>query len=66
MTEQEARKIFVNMISLYKVFGGNIRQMCSEEGIPDALTEKFLAEDELWEKRLEGFNWDGSVKKPPA
>jgi len=33
MSEQEAGKVFSHVVSLFKVFGGNLRQMCTERGV---------------------------------
>jgi len=63
MTEQEARKVFSHVVSLYKVFGGDLRQMCSARGVPDALFGRFVAEQKAWDWGLAKFDWDGSIKK---
>ena len=61
MNEQEARKVFSHAIAMGKVFGGDIRQMCAQRGVPDDLISKLLAEQNLWDKGLGKFDWDGSV-----
>ncbi len=63
MSEQEARKVFSHAVALVKVFGGNIRQMCAERGVPADLVERLLAEQDRWDRGLAKFDWDGSVKK---
>ncbi len=63
MSEQEARKVFSQTISLAKVFGGDVRRMCVERGVPDHLLNKLLDEQERWDKGLQKFDWDGSIKK---
>jgi len=61
VNEQEARKVFSHAIAMCKVFGGDIRQMCAQRGVPDDLISKLLAEQNLWDKGLGRFDWDGSV-----
>jgi hypothetical protein len=62
MNEQEARKVFSHAIAMHKVFGGDIRQMCAQRGVPDELVSKLLAEQAFWDQGLGKFDWDGSVK----
>ncbi len=64
MSEQEARKVFSHAISLCKVFGGDVRRMCAERGVPDELISKFLEEQAAWDRGLAKFDWDGSVREP--
>ena len=63
ISEQEARKVFSHVVSLYKVFGGDLRQMCAEKGLPEAMMRKLIAEQKAWDWGLAKFDWDGSVKK---
>ena len=63
MSEQEARKIFSHAVAMHKVFGGNIRTMCADRGVPEELIGKFLAEQDFWDRGLSRFDWDGSVRK---
>jgi hypothetical protein len=63
MSEQEARKVFSHAIALCKVFGGNLRQMCAERGVPEEMISKLLAEQETWDRGLAKFDWDGSIRK---
>lgn len=66
MNEQEARKVFSHAIAMCKVFGGDIRQMCAQRGVPDYLITKLVAEQNFWDKGLGKFDWDGSAKLVPA
>jgi len=45
LSEEDARRIFDNKISICKVLGGDVRRQCLEAGVPAALIEKFLAAD---------------------
>ncbi|HVP20173.1 MAG TPA: hypothetical protein VMU36_14395 [Spirochaetia bacterium] len=63
MSEQEARKVFSHAIAMCKVFGGNIRAMCAQRGVPDEMISKLLSEQEAWDRGLAKFDWDGSIKK---
>ncbi len=63
MSEQEAKKVFSHAVALSRVFGGDIRVMCMERGVPRELVEKFLKEQKMWDEGLAKFDWDGSVKK---
>ena len=65
MSEDEARKVFTHVVSLYKVFGGDLYQMCATRGIPEILIRKFVAEQKFWDWGLAKFDWDGSPKKDP-
>ena len=44
MNEQEGRRVVSHVIAMCKVFGGDIRQMCAQRGVPDDLISKLLAE----------------------
>ncbi len=63
VTEQEARKVFSHVVSLYKVFGGDLLQMCAEKGLPEEMVKKLIAEQKAWDWGLAKFDWDGSPKK---
>ena len=63
VSEQEARKVFSHVVSLYKVFGGDLMQTCKERGVPEALVRKLIAEQTAWAWGLSKFDWDGSPKK---
>jgi len=63
MNEPEARKVFSHALAMCKVFGGDIRQMCAQRGVPDELITKLLSEQAFWDKGLGKFDWDGSVKR---
>ena len=63
MREQEARKVFSHVVSLYKVFGGDLVKMCEDRGMPEDMIKKLIAEQKLWDWGLSKFNWDGSLKK---
>jgi hypothetical protein len=63
VTEQEARKVFSHVVSLYKVFGGDLVKMCAERGVPASMVRKLAAEQKLWDWGLAKFDWDGSIKK---
>jgi hypothetical protein len=60
--EQEARKVFSHVVSLYKVFGGDLMQMCTERGLPEALVRKLIVEQKAWDWGLSKFDWDGTPK----
>jgi len=63
VTEQEARKVFSHVVSLYKVFGGDLMSMCAERGLPEIMVRKLVAEQKVWDWGLAKFDWDGSIKK---
>jgi len=63
MSEEEARRVFSHVVSLYKVFGGDLYQMCTEKGVPEDMVKKLIAEQKTWDWGLSKFNWDGSIKK---
>jgi len=63
VSEQEARKVFSHTIALAKVFGGNIRKMCAERGVPEHLVSKLLDEQDAWDRGLQKFDWDGSIRR---
>jgi hypothetical protein len=63
MTEQEAKRIYNHQLSLAKVFKLDVREKCREKGIPSKLIEKFIKEDEAFDKNLSKFDWDGNPKK---
>jgi hypothetical protein len=63
VSEQEARKVFSHVVSLYKVFGGDLVQMCTERGLPHDMIKKLIAEQKAWDWGLSKFDWDGSIKK---
>ena len=65
MSEQEARKVFSHAIAMCKVFGGDVRAMCAERGVPNEIIDKLLAEQETWDRGLAKFDWDGTLKKTP-
>ena len=65
MSEQEARKVFSHAIAMCKVFGGDVRAMCVERGVPNEMISKLLSEQETWDRGLARFDWDGSLKKTP-
>jgi len=62
VSEQEARKVFSHVVSLYKVFGGDLMEMCKARGVPEALVRKLIAEQKTWDWGLSKFDWDGSPK----
>jgi len=45
LSEEDARRIFDNKVSICKVLGGDVRRQCLEAGVPSALIDKFLAAD---------------------
>ncbi len=63
MSEQEARKVFSHALALCKVFGGNVRRMCTERGVPREMVDRLLEEQRTWDQGLAKFDWDGSIKK---
>jgi hypothetical protein len=63
VNEQEARKVFSHVVSLYKVFGGDLMQMCADKGVPEEMVKKLIAEQKVWDWGLSKFDWDGSIKK---
>jgi hypothetical protein len=63
MDEQDARKVVSHVLSMCKVLGGDVRQMCAERGVPDDLLTALLAEQASWDEGLSKFDWDGSVKR---
>ncbi len=63
VTEQEARKVFSHVVSLYKVFGGDLMKMCADRGLPEIVVKKLIAEQKVWDRGLSKFDWDGSIKK---
>jgi hypothetical protein len=63
VNEQEARKVFSHVVSLYKVFGGDLVKMCAERGLPEPVIKRLIAEQKVWDWGLSKFDWDGSIKK---
>ena len=63
MNEQEARKVVSHVLSMVKVFGGDVREMCAQRGVPDELLSTLLEEQAFWDKGLGRFDWDGSIKR---
>ena len=63
MTEREAKKIYDHQLSLARVFKLDIRKICLEKGIPCEMLEKFIKEDEDFDKKLSRFDWDGTPKE---
>ncbi|HUI72073.1 MAG TPA: hypothetical protein VL354_16255 [Spirochaetia bacterium] len=63
MSEQEARKVFSHVFALAKVFGGNVRKMCADRGVPEPFVRKLLDEQDKWDRGLQKFDWDGSIKR---
>ena len=63
MSEQEAKKVFSHAVALSKVFGGDVRKLCTERGVPSELIDKFIKEQNVWDAGLKKFDWDGSIRK---
>jgi hypothetical protein len=63
MTEQEAKKIYSHQLAMSKVFGFDLKKACLEKGVPIKMLEKFIREDEAFDKGLSHFDWDGTLKK---
>ena len=60
VSEQETRKVLSHIVSLYKVFGGDLVRMGAERGLPEV--RKLIAEQKAWDWGLSNFDWDDRRK----
>jgi hypothetical protein len=62
MDETEAKRIYSSQRAICKALGGDLRRRCREQGVPDELINKFIADDELLDRFLSRFDDIGERK----